>query len=57
MRYFAQNLKNNKTRHKMKLQSIFNIVARAILAPVTVALVAPVFEYSPSRRRLYIPRV
>jgi hypothetical protein len=41
----------------MKLQSIFNTVIRAIFAPVTVALVAPVFEFSPSRRRLYIPRV
>ncbi len=41
----------------MKLQSIFNTVIRVIFAPVTVALVAPVFEFSPSRRRLYISRV
>jgi hypothetical protein len=41
----------------MKLQSIFNTVIRAVFAPVSVALVAPVFEYAPSRRRLYIPRV
>jgi hypothetical protein len=48
----------------MKLQSIFYTVARAIFAPVTVALCctcaclpAGRFEYSPSRRRLYIPRV
>jgi len=38
-------------------QSVLKTVIRAILAPVTVALVAPVFICSPSRRRLYIPRV
>ncbi len=48
----------------MKLQSIFNMVTRVIFAPAAVALdctcaclTADRFEFSPSRRRLYIPRV
>jgi hypothetical protein len=41
----------------MILPSILKTVARVMKAPVAAALVAPVFELAPSRRRLYIPRV
>ena len=40
----------------MILQSINKPAAR-VNAPVAAALVSPVFEITPSRRRLYISRV
>lgn len=41
----------------MILQSLNKSVTKAKSAPVAAALVSTVFEFSPSRRRLYIPRV
>jgi len=57
MRYFAQNLKNNKNTAKMNQQSLNKPMIRAIFAPVAAAWVLTVALFSPSRRRPYMPRV
>ncbi len=57
MRYFAQNLKNNKNTAKMNQQSLFKPMIKAIFARVAAASVLTVALISTPRRRPYMPRV
>jgi len=41
----------------MSLQSINKLVTKAVFAPVAAALFTTAFVFSPSRRRLFMPRV
>jgi hypothetical protein len=41
----------------MSLQSIYKLVAKAVFAPVAAALSTTNFVITPSRRRLFMPRV
>ncbi len=41
----------------MSLQSINKLVAKAVFAPVAAALFTVNFIVTPSRRRLFMPRV
>jgi len=41
----------------MSQQSVYQSVIKAKLAPIATALFTVVFVFSPSRRRLFMPRV
>jgi hypothetical protein len=56
MQTFALKFKT-KFNYKMIQQSLNKPAVRANIAPVAAALVSTVFLFSPSRRRLFIPRV